>query len=33
MELLGTIKLREGSGNGGGRMITAVNTDPERRSR
>jgi hypothetical protein len=33
MELLGTSTLREGSGNGGGRMITAENTDLERRRR
>jgi hypothetical protein len=33
MELLGTSILQEGDGNGGGRMITAENTDPERRRR
>jgi hypothetical protein len=31
MELLGTSILQKGGGNGGGRMITAKNTDPERR--
>jgi hypothetical protein len=33
MELLGTSILQEGGGNDGGRMITAENTDPERRRR
>jgi hypothetical protein len=33
MELLGTSILQERSGNGGERMITAENTDPERRRR
>jgi hypothetical protein len=33
MELLGTRILQEGSGNGGGRMITEENTEPERRRR
>jgi hypothetical protein len=32
MELLETSILQEGGGNGGGRMVTAENTDPERRS-
>jgi hypothetical protein len=31
MELLGTSILQERCGNGDGRMITAENTDPERR--
>jgi hypothetical protein len=31
MELLGTSILQERGGNGGGKMITAKNTDPERR--
>jgi hypothetical protein len=31
MELLGTSILQEGSGNGGGKMITAENTGPEKR--
>jgi hypothetical protein len=33
MGLLETSIFQEGGGNGGGRMITAENTDPERRKR
>jgi hypothetical protein len=33
MGLLETTILQEGDGNGGGKMITAKNTDPERRRR
>jgi hypothetical protein len=33
MELLGTSLLQEGGGNGGEKMITAKNTDPDRRRR
>jgi hypothetical protein len=33
MGLLDMSILQEGSGNGGGRMITAENTDPEGRRR
>jgi hypothetical protein len=33
MELLVMSILQEVGGNGGGRMITAENTDPERRRR